>query len=68
MTAALPPEPSGDDPLRGLTPDTIVRLEPLTAAELAPLGMPDLHEATGGHPRVVADVMRTAGRRARRGR
>ena len=27
------------------------------AAELAPLGMPDLHDATGGHPRVVVDAI-----------
>ena len=57
VTAALPPEHLSEARVRGLAPDTIVRLEPLTQAELAPLGMPDLHEVTGGHPRAVADVM-----------
>ena len=57
VTAAVPRDPLSEAHLRGLAPDTILRLEPLTEAELAPLGMPDLHEATGGHPRAVADVM-----------
>jgi DNA-binding SARP family transcriptional activator len=48
-----------DHPLRRLRPSTVVRLEPLTPAELAPLGMPDLHASTGGIPRFVAEV--TAG-------
>ena len=61
VTAALPPEPSGDDTLRRLTPDTVVRLDPLTPAELAPLGMPDLHDATDGHPSVVVDVIANGG-------
>jgi DNA-binding SARP family transcriptional activator len=61
VTAALPPQPSGDDTLRHLTADTVVRLDPLTPAELAPLGMPDLHEATGGHPNVVVDVIANGG-------
>jgi DNA-binding SARP family transcriptional activator len=46
-----------DDPVRLLHADTRVRLGPLSAAELAPLGMPDLHEATGGNPRFVASVI-----------
>jgi DNA-binding SARP family transcriptional activator len=57
VTAAIPPEPASDTPLRGLAPDTIVRLEPLTPGEVAPLGITDLHETTGGHPRVIADVV-----------
>jgi DNA-binding SARP family transcriptional activator len=57
ITAAQPPEPTSESPLRRLAPDAIVRLEPLTAAEVAPLGMPDLHETTGGDPRVIADVV-----------
>ena len=45
----------------------VVRLEPLSADELAPLGMPDLHEATGGNPRFVAEALANEppGRRAR---
>jgi DNA-binding SARP family transcriptional activator len=61
VTAALPPTPSYEDQLRRLAPDTIVRLEALTAAELAPLGMPDLHEATDGHPHAVADAVAGGG-------
>lgn len=57
VTAAVPPEPASDMPLRGLVPDTIVRLEPLTPGEVAPLGIADLHETTGGHPRVIADAV-----------
>ncbi|MGE5274104.1 MAG: BTAD domain-containing putative transcriptional regulator [Verrucomicrobiota bacterium] len=57
VTAALPPEPTSENPLRRLAPDTIIRLEPLTPAEVAPLGIDDLHETTGGHPRVIADVV-----------
>jgi DNA-binding SARP family transcriptional activator len=53
VTAARPTGPT----CRRLAPDTIVRLEPLTAAELAPLGLPDLHCATGGHPYAVADAL-----------
>jgi DNA-binding SARP family transcriptional activator len=39
---------------RGLRADTTVRLNPLTPAEVAPLGVPDLHESTGGNPRFLA--------------
>jgi DNA-binding SARP family transcriptional activator len=45
------------DPVRLLRPDVRVQLEPLTAGELAPLGMPALHESTGGNPRFVTDVI-----------
>lgn len=45
------------DALGRLSPDTVVRLEPLTADDLAPLRMPGLHEATGGHPRFVAEAV-----------
>ena len=46
-----------DHPARLLRPDTVVALEPLSAAELAPLGIPDLHEATGGNPRFVTEAI-----------
>jgi DNA-binding SARP family transcriptional activator len=42
---------------RLLRPDTTVRLNPLTPAELAPLAVPDLHESTGGNPRFVAETV-----------
>jgi DNA-binding SARP family transcriptional activator len=57
VTAARPPEPTSESPLRRLTPDTIVRFEPLTSGEIAPLGMADLHDVTGGHPGVIADLL-----------
>ena len=46
-----------DHPLHLLEPDEIVRLEPLSAEDLAPLGRPDLHKATGGNPRFVAEAL-----------
>ena len=46
-----------DDPVRHLRPDTLIRLAPLTAADLAPLGIPDLHESTGGNPRLLAEAL-----------
>jgi DNA-binding SARP family transcriptional activator len=48
---------AADHPLRSLHPDLLVQLEPLTAADLAPLGLPDLHATTGGNPRFVADAV-----------
>ena len=53
-------------PSGGLAPDTIIRLEPLTPAELAPLGIADLHEATGGHPGASPTWSATAGRQVHR--
>jgi DNA-binding SARP family transcriptional activator len=50
-----------DHPVRRLTPDALVQLEPLTAADLAPLGMPDLLEATGGNPRFVTEAIARGG-------
>ena len=41
----------------------LVRLEPLTEDELAPLGIDGLHAATGGNPRFVAEASR-CGRQA----
>jgi len=45
------------DLLDGLAPDTAVRLEPLSADDLAPLRMPDLHESSGGNPRFIAEAL-----------
>ena len=50
-----------DHPVRRLRANMVVRLEPLTPADLAPLGVPALHESTGGIPRFVADVVTTGG-------
>ncbi len=50
-------EPTADDhPVRGLRPDAVVLLRPLTHADLEPLGINGLHEATGGIPHFVATV------------
>jgi hypothetical protein len=35
----------------------LVALEPLTASDLTPLGLPDLHATTGGNPRFVTDAV-----------
>jgi hypothetical protein len=50
-------------PLRRLSPTAVVRLEPLTPTELAPLGMPDLHRTTGGHPRFIVETLANGTRR-----
>jgi predicted ATPase len=57
VTSARTFEASGVHPLRQLTPDVVVHLEPLSASELAPLGMPELHESTGGNPRFVTETV-----------
>jgi DNA-binding SARP family transcriptional activator len=48
---------AADHPLRSLQPDLLIALEPLTASDLAPLGLPDLHATTGGNPRFVTDAV-----------
>jgi DNA-binding SARP family transcriptional activator len=53
-----------NEPLRLLQPDARVRLEPLSSTDLAPLGIPDLHESTGGNPRFVAETVRNGNRPA----
>jgi DNA-binding SARP family transcriptional activator len=47
---------------RHLRPDMTVQLNPLTAAELAPLAVPDLHESTGGNPRFVTETVTNCSR------
>ena len=42
---------------RRLTPDLALSLEPLSPADLASLALPDLHEATGGHPAYVVEAL-----------
>lgn len=48
-----PPE----HPVRRLTPSVHLDLCPLTAEELAPLGISGIYEATGGNPRFVTDTI-----------
>jgi DNA-binding SARP family transcriptional activator len=57
VTTARATELQPEHPVRRLQQDTRVRLEPLSADDLAPLGMPDLHRATGGHPRFVIESL-----------
>jgi len=58
VTTACAAEVSPDHPLSRLRPDVLVRLEPLSPADLAPLGMPGLHASTGGNPRFVDEALR----------
>jgi DNA-binding SARP family transcriptional activator len=60
VTTARSTETSRDDQVRLLTPDTLIRLEPLSASDLAPLGIPELHESTGGNPRFIAEALEGA--------
>jgi DNA-binding SARP family transcriptional activator len=46
-----------DHPVRNLRPDMLVALEPLTASDLTPLGLPELHATTGGNPRFVTEAV-----------
>lgn len=57
VAAARTEEMPPDHAVRSLRPDSVIRLEPLTRAELAPLGLPDLFETTGGNPRFVAETL-----------
>jgi DNA-binding SARP family transcriptional activator len=56
VTTTRPTSSSPGAPYR-LAADVRVRLEPLSPAELAPLGIPDLHGSTGGEPRLVAEAL-----------
>jgi DNA-binding SARP family transcriptional activator len=53
-----------EEPLRLLQADAVVRLEPLSSTDLAPLGIADLHESTGGNPRFVAETVSNGNRSA----
>jgi DNA-binding SARP family transcriptional activator len=57
VAAVRSEETPADHPARRLAPEAVIRLEPLTPAELAPLGIPDLYETTGGNPRFVAETV-----------
>jgi hypothetical protein len=51
-----------DHPIHRLAASEMIRLEPLTEDELAPLGIADVHERTGGHPTLVADLIANGSR------
>ena len=57
VTALASDHAPADHAVRRLTPTTVVRLEDLTAGDLAPLGIPELHESTGGNPRLVTEAV-----------
>jgi DNA-binding SARP family transcriptional activator/CheY-like chemotaxis protein len=63
VAAARSEETPVDHPIRRLRPSTLLRLEPLTRADLVPLGMPELHESTGGNPRLVSEAVANGGAR-----
>jgi DNA-binding SARP family transcriptional activator len=44
-------------PTHRLEPDLRVHLGALSNSDLAPLGMPDLFESTGGHPQLIARAL-----------
>jgi DNA-binding SARP family transcriptional activator len=54
-------EVADGDPVRRLAPTAVVRLEPLTQSELAPLAIPGLHDRTGGNPRFVVAAVHARG-------
>jgi len=57
VTAVASEHAPADHAVRRLMPTTVVRLEALTENDLAPLGIPDLHESTGGNPRFVTEAI-----------
>jgi predicted ATPase len=57
VTAVASEHAPADHAVRRLMPTTVVRLEALTEHDLAPLGIPDLHESTGGNPRFVTEAI-----------
>jgi hypothetical protein len=61
VVGALRDDDALDHPVRGLTATETIRLEPLTEHDLAPLGIVDAHERTGGHPALVANLITSGG-------
>jgi DNA-binding SARP family transcriptional activator len=57
LVTTAPPAEMSSGPYLNLKPDTMVRLQPLSRHDLEPLGMPDLHESTGGNPRFVTEAL-----------
>jgi DNA-binding SARP family transcriptional activator len=62
ITAMRSEQVAPDDPVNRLRPDVVVRLEPLSSADLAPLGVPNLHGSTGGNPRFVTEAIANGNR------
>jgi DNA-binding SARP family transcriptional activator len=56
--AARTEEVDPDHAVRGLAPNLVVELGPLTAQDLSSVPIPELHERTGGHPAFVSAAIR----------
>jgi DNA-binding SARP family transcriptional activator len=48
---------ASSEAVRGLKPDLLLRLEPLQPDDLVHLGIPGLHDTTGGNPRFVIEAL-----------
>jgi DNA-binding SARP family transcriptional activator len=57
VTAVASEHAPANHAVRRLMPTTVVRLAALSENDLAPLGIPELHESTGGNPRLVTKAM-----------
>ena len=57
VTTARRSGASAGHPPHRLEADARVQLESLSTGDLAPLGIPDLHDTTGGDPRLVAEAL-----------
>jgi len=57
VTTARPTGASPGRPPHRLDADTRLQLEPLSRDDLAAVGIAELHEATGGDPRLVAEAL-----------
>lgn len=59
VTTARPTGGSPGRPPHRLEADTRIHLEPLSASDLAAIGIAELHDSTGGDPRLVAEALAT---------
>lgn len=57
VTTARPTGRSPGQPPHRLAADTRIQLKPLSPAELATVGIAELHDSTGGDPRLVAEAL-----------
>ncbi|HZC75183.1 MAG TPA: BTAD domain-containing putative transcriptional regulator, partial [Gaiellaceae bacterium] len=57
VATARSEETPPDHCIRRLSPDMVLRLDPLTPSDLAPLEIPDLHDSTGGNPRFILEAI-----------
>ncbi|MFI7068141.1 AAA family ATPase [Kribbella sp. NPDC050124] len=62
VTAIRSEQAPPDRRVRRMRPELVVRLQPLSPAEVAPLGIPGLHDLTGGNPRFVLEAIANGNR------